>query len=295
MLGEMNNATLIAGWSLVGLMIGSFLNVVIHRLPIILETQWAEETARTFISSKEYFTSNSEHLQLKSPTVKKISLATPASQCPHCGYKIKWYENIPIISFLLLRGKCSACKAVISPRYPIIELLNSILFGYCFYRWGASIEMIFWSAFTALLLCLAAIDWDTTILPDDLNYALLWLALIASAFGAINISPTNSIFGAACGYLSLWSIYWIFKIITGKDGMGHGDFKLLSGIGAWLGAVNIIQIMILSSIFGLLIATGLKVKYKSKDEQYIPFGPSLACAAYLTLIINNHPSSIIFS
>jgi leader peptidase (prepilin peptidase) / N-methyltransferase len=285
MLNEFETSTLVLGWALVGLLVGSFLNVVIHRLPRMLEAQWASELEACVSTTPPIIaTDGATSALIKKQS--KLSLSTPKSRCPKCDHSLRWFENIPLLSYAALRGKCSACGISIGKRYPLIELLTAVFFGYCCNRWGPSQETIVWSAFSALLLCLATIDWDTTILPDDLNYILIWLGLISSTVEITGISATQSIQGAVFGYLSLWSIYWIFKLITGKEGMGHGDFKLLAGLGAWFGATSLIPLMIYASISGLAVGLLLKSTDTLRDGKYIPFGPFLATAGYLIILFN---------
>jgi leader peptidase (prepilin peptidase) / N-methyltransferase len=273
MLNSIDNSIFGAIWGIFGLVIGSFLNVVIYRIPIMLEAQWALESS----ASKESITSNND----------EITLSKPRSQCPNCGHRLYWYENLPVISYIYLKGKCSACGTSINLKYPAIELITSFLFIYCFHRWGPSFQLIAWSTFTAILICLAFIDWDTTILPDDLNYSLLWLGLIASTLDLTSISASQSIFGAVIGYFSLWSIYWVFKILTGKDGMGYGDFKLFAALGAWFGPDSLIHISIYASAFGIIFGILLKYKNALRENAYIPFGPFLGMGSYIFIISEN--------
>lgn len=273
MLNSIDNSILQAIWGIFGLIIGSFLNVAIHRIPLMLEAQWKLES----LASKDSITSDNI----------KITLSKPSSRCPNCGHKLYWYENLPLISYVLLKRKCSSCDALISFRYPAVELITSFLFLYCFHKWGPSFQLLVWSTFTAMLICLAFIDWDTTILPDDLNYSLLWLGLIASTLDLTFISASQSIFGAAFGYFSLWSIYWIFKFLTGKEGMGYGDFKLFAALGAWFGPDSLIPIAIYASVLGIISGVVLKYKNSLRENAYIPFGPFLALGSYILIITGN--------
>ena len=205
-----------------GLLIGSFLNVVIHRLPKMLEQQWAAEYAH-------YAAEGAEASEAQAPA---ISLSHPRSACPNCGHAIRWYQNIPVLSYLALRGRCAGCAKRISLRYPLVELITAALFAFCAWRWGVTPTGAVWCLFCAVIVALAAIDWDTTLLPDDLTLPLLWAGLLAAALQWTNVPLFSAVMGAAAGYLSLWSVYWGFKLATGKDGMGHGDFKLLAALGA---------------------------------------------------------------
>ena len=205
---------------LLGLLVGSFLNVVIYRLPRMLERQWAAECAE--ISGK--------------PAADEpvFNLILPRSSCRQCGHQIRWHENIPVLSYLLLRGKCSACHAPIGLRYPLVECVTGLFFFGCLWRWGATPTAAAWCGFSAAILALALIDGDTTLLPDDITLPLLWAGLIASAMQWTAVPLASSVWGAVGGYLSLWLVYWAFKLVTGKEGMGFGDFKLFAALGAWL-------------------------------------------------------------
>lgn len=253
-----------------GLLIGSFLNVVIYRLPKMMERQWAAECAE--VNGKE------------SAQSQPFNLMVPRSACPHCGHQIQWYENIPVLSYLALRGKCSACKATISPRYPIVEIATGLLFFASIWLWGATYTGISWCLFSAILLALALIDWDTTLLPDDLTLPLLWLGLICATLQWIPTSLQSSLWGAVAGYMSLWSVYWLFKLVTGKEGMGYGDFKLFAALGAWFGWQALIPIILISSILGAIIGIAMKFTSGLRDGGYIPFGPFLAGAGFAALL-----------
>jgi leader peptidase (prepilin peptidase)/N-methyltransferase len=258
--------------SLFGLLAGSFLNVVVYRFPRMLERQWAAECA-----------------QLSGQPVKEeppFNLVVPRSRCPHCGHQIRWYENIPVISWLALRGRCSSCKAPIAVRYPVVELVTAGFFALCGWRWGLTLQAAAWAAFAGLLICLFLIDMDTQILPDDLNYTLLWLGLLAAALGW-TVPLTSAVWGAALGYGVFWVIFQVFKLVTGKEGMGYGDFKLLAALGAWLGAPYLLAIILMSSIVGAVIGIVLLVvgKLANKDIP-MPFGPYLAGAGLLALALS---------
>jgi leader peptidase (prepilin peptidase)/N-methyltransferase len=265
------DAAIVAG--VFGLLVGSFLNVVIHRLPRMLERQWAAECAD--------FTG-----QPVKEEEERFNLVVPRSRCPQCGHAIRWYENIPVISWLALRGRCSECKSPISLRYPLVELVTAAFFALCGWRWGLTLQAAAWAAFAALLICLFLIDMDTQILPDDLNYTLLWLGLLASALGW-TVPLTSAVWGAALGYGVFWSIFQAFKLATGKEGMGYGDFKLLAALGAWLGAQYLLAIILMSSIVGAVIGIALIIvgKLANKDIP-MPFGPYLAGAGLLALALS---------
>ena len=228
--------------ALFGLCIGSFLNVVIHRMPLILERGWKQESA--------------DLLGVAIEEAPPLTLSAPPSRCPSCGHAISWHENIPLISWLWLRGRCSACKASISARYPVVELLTGALFAIIGWRFGAQPVALLWCGFAAALVALAGIDWDTTLLPDNMTLPLLWAGLIAAACGW-TIPLTEGLWGAVAGYLSLWSVYWVFKLLTGKEGMGFGDFKLLAALGAWLGLKMILPIVLAASLIGAVVGLSL--------------------------------------
>ena len=253
---------------LIGLCVGSFLNVVIHRLPRIMERAWKQESA--------------ELLGVVIPEEPALSLSKPASRCPHCGHRIRWFENVPLLSWLVLRGRCSACRAPIGVRYPLVELATALLFAGLAARFGAQPALFAWCGFVAVLLTLSAIDWDTTLLPDSLTLPLLWAGLIAAAFGW-TVPLTTALWGAVAGYLSLWSIYWLFKLTTGKEGMGAGDFKLLAALGAWLGWSMLLPIVLGASLIGAVVGIGMKLSGALREGRYVPFGPFLAGAGLVVL------------
>lgn len=261
---------LLSPWALglLGLCIGSFLNVVIHRLPQMMERAWRLESA--------------ELLGVTAPESPALTLAKPASRCPQCGHRIRWFENVPVLSWLLLRGRCSACKTPISPRYPLFEIATGLLFASLAWRFGAQPTVLAWCAFVAVLLALSGIDWDTTLLPDSLTLPLLWAGLVAAALGWTLPLPT-AVWGAVFGYLSLWSVYWLFKLTTGKEGMGAGDFKLLAALGAWLGWQMLLPIVLGASLIGAVVGIAMKVGGALHEGRYVPFGPFLAGAGLVVL------------
>lgn len=260
-----------AAAAVLGLLVGSFLNVVIHRLPRMLEREWAADCAEL----------NGQELPEEPP----LNLLVPRSRCPSCGHQIRWYENIPVVSWLALRGRCSSCKTRISPRYPFVELVTGAFFALCAWRFGLTLPAAAWAAFAALLICLFLIDFDTQILPDDLNYLLLWLGLLVAAAGW-TVPLASAVWGAAVGYLVFWTIFQVFKLATGKEGMGYGDFKLLAALGAWFGAEYLLAIILLSSVVGAVLGVLLLVvgKLANKDIP-MPFGPYLAGAGLLCLVL----------
>ena len=253
-----------------GLLIGSFLNVVVYRLPKMMERGWAQECAE--LSGKDLL------------PAEPFNLMVPRSRCPHCGHQIRWFENIPVFSYLALGGKCSQCKAGISARYPLVELATGALFFFCVWQWGTTPAGAVWCIFSATLLALALIDWDTTLLPDDLTLPLLWLGLIAAALQWIPVTLQSSLWGAVAGYMSLWLVYWAFKLVTGKEGMGFGDFKLFAVLGAWFGWQTLIPMILMASVIGAMVGIALKINSKLSEGGYVPFGPFLAGAGLTALI-----------
>lgn len=256
-----------------GLLVGSFLNVVIHRLPQMLERQWAADGVSAHDAPAANATSD-----------EAFNLMTPRSRCPACGHPITWYENIPVIGFLVLRGRCAACATRISVRYPLVELATAALFAWCVWRMPGQAAALAWCGFSAALLTLALIDWDTTLLPDDITLPLLWAGLLASATGIIHVPLAGAVWGAAAGYLSLWSMYWLFKLATGKDGMGYGDFKLFAALGAWFGWQALIPIILMASLIGVVLGFAMKFTGRLRDGGYIPFGPFLAGAGFTAML-----------
>ena len=266
---------------LLGLLVGSFLNVVIHRLPRMMELRWAAECAQLQSGS------DSDPDLPAAP----FNLMVPRSRCPHCGHQIRWFENVPVISYLALRGRCAGCRAPISARYPLIELFNAGLFAWCGWRWGLSATALVWCGFAAAVLALAAIDWDTTLLPDDITLPLVWAGLLAAA---LNLSGTNlpqALWGAVAGYLSLWLVYWGFKLATGKEGMGYGDFKLFAALGAWFGWSALIPMILMASLIGAVVGIGMKFYSQLREGGYVPFGPFLALAGLTAMVFG--PTSIL--
>lgn len=252
-----------------GLLIGSFLNVVIHRLPIMMQRESDDYVAQE--SGKPL------------PHLDRYNLTVPRSACPHCGHRITALENIPVLSYLILRGKCAGCNAHISLRYPAIELLTGVLSAILIWHFGTGMAGLATLLFAYLLIAMTFIDADTQLLPDDLTLPLLWCGLLINLNGTF-VPLKDAVIGAAAGYLSLWSIYWLFKLTTGKEGMGYGDFKLLAALGAWLGWVMLPIIILLSSLVGALVGIALIVFAKHGRNNPIPFGPYLAAAGVITLL-----------
>ncbi|EKF74250.1 leaderpeptidase and N-methyltransferase [Alcanivorax hongdengensis A-11-3] len=226
-----------------------------------------------------------ELLELESTEALTVfNLVVPRSRCPHCDHQIRSWENIPVVSWLALRGKCSHCKNPISKRYPTVEIISGILSGLCAWHFGYGPWLAFTLFATWILLAAALIDFDTSLLPDSLNYLLLWAGLLAAVIGISPVGLQDAVIGAMAGYLSLWSIYWLFKLLTGKEGMGYGDFKLLAALGAWVGWQYLPLIILLSSVVGLVFAIIMMVSGSVKRDQGIPFGPYLATAGWIALL-----------
>jgi leader peptidase (prepilin peptidase)/N-methyltransferase len=253
-----------------GLLVGSFLNVVILRLPPWLEWEWRK--------------SSREMLELPEPyEPAPPGIVVQGSACPKCGHKLAPWENIPVLSWLALRGRCRGCGGAISIQYPLVELATGLLFAACVWRFGAGPEALAAMVFTGLLVALAGIDLRTTLLPDQLTLGLLWIGLGLSTI-TLFVSPSQAIFGAIAGYLSLWTVYKLFKWLTGKEGMGYGDFKLLAALGAWCGATAILPIVLISSLIGAVVGTAW-IAWRGADRATpIPFGPYLAAAGWVQLM-----------
>ena len=258
-------AALLSPWvlALLGLCVGSFLNVVIHRLPLMMEREWRIESAELLgVEPKD--------------TPAPISLSTPRSRCPSCGHAIAWHENIPVLSWLRLRGRCAACRAPISARYPAVEILTALLFAACGLHFGAQPAVLLWCALVATLIALAFIDLDTQFLPDSLTLPLLWAGIASAALGWIPVSLKDSVFGAMAGYLSLWFVFHAYRLIRGREGMGAGDFKLLAALGAWMGWQAIPPLILLASAVGAVVGIALIALRRHGRDVPIPFGPYLA-------------------
>lgn len=272
-----NPALLIGCVFVLSLLVGSFLNVVIHRLPKVLERQWREQADEMLGKDTE-------------PATEPYNLLVPRSRCPACGAEIKAHQNVPVISYLLLGGRCASCKARISPRYPVVELATAMLSAAVAWRFGWHWQTLAGLLFTWALVALTVIDLDHQILPDVITLPLLWLGLLLSLAWSAGlrppapVDPRSAIIGAAAGYLSLWLLYWTFKLITGKEGMGYGDFKLLAALGAWLGWSALPTIILMSAVVGAIFGIAMIV-FRGRDRQIpIPFGPYLAAAGWITMI-----------
>lgn len=286
-----------------GLLVGSHLNVVIYRLPRMMYREWMEESLSNLQSlpglpslwslvfgpgqetpRELEAAATAGDKQLKA--LPAFTLAGPASRCPKCGTPIRWYQNVPVLSYIALRGKCAACGNPISPRYPIVESVTGALFAFCAWKFGVTWEAALWMAFCSLLLCQFLIDLDTQLLPDVLTYLLLWLGLAGSALKLTGVPLTEAVWGAILGYGVLWVIFQAYKLATGRIGMGHGDFKLLAALGAWLGASYLLPIVLLSSVVGAVLGIALIAIGKIANRHIpISFGPFLAATGILVLVL----------
>lgn len=253
---------------LLGLAIGSFLNVVIHRLPKMMERDWRAQCA--WLEGRE------------AEAAPAYNLVLPGSACPQCGHVIRWHENLPVLSWLALRGRCSGCGTAISARYPAVELLTGLLFGYAAWRWGTGMPLLAAWTLLGFLVALAFIDLDTQLLPDSLTLPLAWLGLLANLFGAF--APLeDAVIGAVVGYLVLWGIYHLFRLLTGKEGLGFGDFKLLAALGAWLGWKMLLPVVLAASLMGAVVGIVLIAVAGHDRAKPIPFGPWLALGGVIAL------------
>lgn len=266
---ELDTAYLLPIAALLGLVIGSFLNVVIHRLPIMMERSWHAQCAE---------------LRGEAPaSTERLNLWAPRSRCPACNHPISAVENIPIISYLVQKGRCTGCGQKISARYPSVELLSAVMAAAVAWHFGATVQTVAALVLTWSLVALTFIDLDHQLLPDDITLPVLWLGLGLSLFGVF-VDANTSIIGALAGYLSLWSVYQLFRLVTGKEGMGHGDFKLLALLGAWLGWQALPVVIILSSLVGAVVGISLIVLRGHDRAAPIPFGPYLAAAGWLAML-----------
>lgn len=258
-----------------GLLVGSFLNVVILRLPARMEALWRQEANEVLGLAQE------------EDAVLPPGIVREPSHCPHCKHPLAAHDNIPLLGWLLLRGRCRYCRAPISIQYPLVELLGGLGSAIIVWRFGPSWTAAAGLAFTWTLIALSGIDFRTQLLPDQLVYPLLWLGLLLS-LGPMFVTPGAAILAAAIGYLSLWSVYWMFKLLTGKEGMGHGDFKLLAAMGAWMGVVCLLPVVLLSSLIGALVGGTLMVLRKHERDVPMPFGPFIAAAGWVWFVAGDH-------
>jgi leader peptidase (prepilin peptidase) / N-methyltransferase len=281
-----NPGALLLACTLLGLAVGSFLNVVIHRLPRMMERNWLSESFAS-LSERVPETLRGElerwwQASAAERVPPELNIASPRSRCPHCGHLISAAENIPLISYIFLRGRCRACKAPISLRYPLIELLSGALSAAVAWHFGYSLACLAGLLFVWSLIALCFIDLDTMLLPDDITLPLLWLGLLFN-LAEVFVPLDEALIGAVAGYLVLWSVFWLFKLITGKEGMGYGDFKLLAAIGAWFGWHVLPAVILLSSVVGAVVGIALMIFARHGRDVPIPFGPYLAAAGTLSL------------
>ncbi len=269
------------------LVIGSFLNVVIYRLPIMMEREWREQCAEV------------EEMPKSDIPEGRFNLVLPASRCPSCGKPIKAWQNIPVLSYILIGGRCAECKKSISVRYPLVEAVTAILAAVVAWRFGFGLEALMGVVLTLFLVPITMIDFDHCLIPDSIVYPFLWLGLGMSLYhplaGAetLFIAPRDALIGAIAGYLVLWSVYWLFKLVTGKEGMGHGDFKLLAALGAWLGYQYLFTIVIMSAVVGAALGIALIV-FRGRDHQIpMPFGPFLAAAGWVTMLYGDELKTLL--
>ncbi len=265
---------------ILGLLVGSFLNVVVYRLPIMLQRDWREQCCDYLEIENSVPDSNESSAKFKT-----FNLQKPDSHCPQCNHKIRAWENVPVVSYLLLGGKCSSCKVRISIRYPTVEFASGVLSGLVAFHFGATWLTLALLFLTWSLIALTLIDFDTQLLPDNITLPLIWLGLLVNALDlGFGVTLHDAVIGAIAGYLVLWAFYWAFKLATGKEGMGYGDFKLLSALGAWMGWQSLLPIVILSSLVGAVIGIGM-ILFLGRDKSVpMPFGPFLAGAGFIMLI-----------
>lgn len=266
---ETSSTFFIASVFILGLLVGSFLNVVIHRLPLMMQREWAQQCQ--------------ELIGNTSPETEPLTLSKPRSRCPHCGHAISAFENIPLISYLVLKGRCKQCKAPISKRYPLIELLTAIISATVAWYFGFGAAVCGALLLSWALVALTFIDADHQLLPDSITLPLLWLGLIFNLF-EVYTDINSAVIGAIAGYLALWLVYHAFRLVTGKEGMGYGDFKLLAALGAWMGWQALPMIILLSSLVGAIVGISLILLKQQHRDNPIPFGPYLAAAGWLALV-----------
>lgn len=280
---------------LLGLIVGSFLNVVIHRLPTMMARQWWGDVAAQLQDEASHEAvfgrpppagadKTGRALETALQALPKLNLAVPRSRCPACGHVLRWSENVPLLGWLRLRGRCAACNARIPLRYPMVEVLTGLLFAAIAWRFGPQPSALMWCGVAAVLVTLSAIDWDTTLLPDDLTQPLLWAGLLAAVAGWSGLNPASALIGAMAGYLALWSVHWLFFFATRKEGMGHGDFKLLAALGAWLGWQALLPIVLMASVLGALVGLAMKLRGNLREGRYVPFGPFLAGGGLVVML-----------
>jgi len=266
--------------TLFGLSVGSFLNVVAYRLPLMMERDWKLECHEFLELEKPEF----------EPRILSMNLASPASACPNCGHKLRFWENVPVLGYIFLKGKCSSCATKISMQYPLVEFITGAASIAVAYQFGVTLQTLFALIFTWILIALTLIDLKKQLLPDSMTLPLLWLGILLSFFNQFT-DLSSSVIGAMAGYLVLWSVYHLFKLLTKKEGMGYGDFKLLAAMCAWTGFTYLPQMILVSSVVGSIAGISMLLFGKAKQQQPIPFGPYLAVAGWIALLwgetINN--------
>ena len=282
---QQNMTLALITFMLLGLCVGSFLNVVIHRIPLIMYFDWRRECSAVLADQPDMPELHTSALAAIVANDVPITLSKPASRCPHCAHKIKWYENIPLISWFMLRGRCSACKASIGLRYPVVELITALLSGLVIYHFGVSATGLSALLLVWTLIALTGIDFDTQLLPDRLTYPLAGLGLAVNSQSWF-VTPTQSIWGLLLGFLSLWIVVKVFYLITKKQGMGQGDFKLLAVLGAWLGPMMLPLIILLSSLLGSIV--GIILLRTQGESKPFAFGPYIAIAGIIALLYGNN-------
>ncbi|MGB2131696.1 MAG: prepilin peptidase [Marinobacterium sp.] len=262
----------VLGTLTLAMLVGSFMNVVIFRLPVMMQREW-----------DAYVKAESDATHTEEEPQERFNLMTPRSRCGNCGHQIRWYENIPVVSWLILRGRCSGCGTGISFRYPFVELLTGVVSAWLVWQFGFTLEAGLLIALTWALIVLTFIDLDHHLLPDSITLPLLWLGLLINIQGVF-VPLQEAVFGAAAGYLVLWSVYWAFKLLTGKEGMGYGDFKLLAALGAWGGYQILPLVILLSSVVGVVLAFALIAFRRHQAQNPLPFGPYLAIAGWIAMV-----------
>ena len=288
---ETSQTFLVTASLVLGLLIGSSLNVIIYRMPIILKREWKQQ-CREFLESDDPSPEEKKH----SVKYEVFNLLKPGSHCPHCNHKIKPWENIPFISYLTLGGKCSYCRAKISLRYPSVELISGILSALVAFTFGATWLTLSLLIFTWSLVVLTLIDVYHQLLPDDITIPLLWLGLLVNTLDlGFGVAIDDAVIGAIAGYLVLWIFFWVFKLITGKEGMGYGDFKLLAALGAWMGWQSLLPIIILSSVVGAVSGIIMIITLGRDNSLPMPFGPYLSGAGFIMLIWGPEISALYIS
>jgi leader peptidase (prepilin peptidase)/N-methyltransferase len=292
------------GLALIGLCAGSFVNVWVRRLPLMMARRWWWDTSWQLQNGdgladatgsspepeewRQRRLDLAKHLQDRLETQPELSLSQPRSHCPACGHVLKWHENLPVLGWLRLRGRCSACGTAIGWRYPVVELATAVLFVAMGWRLGFGPQALLWGAWAAVLLAMSLVDWDTTLLPDEMTLPLLWCGLAAAALGW-TLPLSSALWGAVLGYGGLWCVVWAFERVTGKEAMGGGDLKLLAALGAWLGPMALLPVLFLASLSGAAVGLGMKARGRLREGRFVPFGPFLAGAGWVVAMWGHGP------